>query len=77
MSELRDAISILPAKDLDKLNQGATAEECAEALSDYAIKIEAERDALKKMLDIAWDAVQEAGYEDLAHELRAFMEGQG
>ena len=39
--------------------------------------IEAERDALKKMLDIAWDAVQEAGYEDFAHELRAFMEGQG
>ena len=52
-----------------------------ESQVDYYINklstVEAERDALKKMLDIAWDAVQEAGYEDLAHELRAFMEGQG
>jgi hypothetical protein len=42
-----------------------------------AEKLEAERDALKKMLDIAWDAVQEAGYEDFAHQLRDFMEGEG
>ena len=28
-----------------------TAEECAEALSDYAIKLEAERDALKEALN--------------------------
>jgi len=39
--------------------------------------IEAERDALQKMLDIAWDAVQEAGYQDFSHQLRDFMEGQG
>ena len=42
-----------------------------------ADKYKAERDALKIMLDIAWDAVQEAGYEDFAHDLRAFMEGKG
>ena len=39
--------------------------------------IEAERDALKRMLDIAWDAVHEAGYQDFSHELRDFMEGEG
>ncbi len=49
--KLRDAISILPDEDLDRLSQGATAEECTEALSDYAIKLEAERDALKAKLD--------------------------
>ncbi len=48
--KLRDAISILPDEDLDRLSQGATAEECTEALSDYAIKLEAERDALKDKL---------------------------
>jgi len=36
-----------------------------------------ERDALKKMLGIAWDAVHEAGYQDFSHELRDFMEGEG
>ena len=52
-SGLREAISILPVEDLDRLSQGATAEECAEALSDYAIKLEAERNALKNELSLA------------------------
>ncbi|MCP4142236.1 MAG: hypothetical protein GY787_06455 [Alteromonadales bacterium] len=50
-AQLRDAISILPAEDLDRLSQGATAEECAEALSDYAIKLESERNTYKANLD--------------------------
>lgn len=49
---------------------------CKDTLIMRLEEAEAERDALQKMLDIAWDAVQEAGYEDFAHELRAFMEDQ-
>ena len=51
MSELRDAISVLPAEDLDRLSQGATAEECAEALSDYVVELEAQNTALRSKLE--------------------------
>ncbi len=67
----------------DLIRMGATGKEIKTLINYFRRfvpdhkNIEAERDALKKMLDIAWDAVQEAGYEDFSHELRAFMEGKG
>ena len=72
--------TIVDRKDLvDKLNSVPCTEYYSFIMveaSKEIVKLEAERDALQKMLNIAWDAVQEAGYEDFAHELRAFMEGQ-
>jgi hypothetical protein len=61
-SELRSAISILPEEEQEKLYAGATAEECAEALSDYATKLEAERDALRaeiEQLKNPWISVED------------------
>jgi len=63
-SELRDAISILPEADQKKLYEGATAEECAEALSDYAIKLEAERDALQARLNEAVGRIKDILIQD-------------
>ena len=69
MSEYKDLCKWLRDHSSGVYRKSAEAAEVIENL-------EAKRDALQKMLDIAWDAVQEAGYEDFAHELRAFMEGQ-
>jgi hypothetical protein len=80
-SELRDAISILPEADQKKLYEGATAEECAEALSDYAIKLEADRDALqakldriKQVSDFPAKTKEMAGYNSLIWKI---LEGKG
>jgi hypothetical protein len=63
MNELREAISILPEETLSRLYQGSTAEECAEALSDYAIEVEAERDALQEHLKFLRSLVSDGAKE--------------
>ncbi len=44
---LKDDITVLPSSTQDELNKGSTCEECAEALSDYIIKLEADNALLK------------------------------
>ncbi len=43
---LKDDITVLPSNIQDELNTGSTCEECAEALSDYIIKLQADNTLL-------------------------------
>lgn len=43
---LKDDITVLPSNIQDELNAGSTCEECAEALSDYIIKLQADNKVL-------------------------------
>ena len=53
-----------------------------DSLVDVAVKMEASRSLSDieriieqhEMLEIAWSAIQEAGYEDFCYELREYME---
>ena len=48
---LKDDITVLPSSTQDELNKGSTCEECAEALSDYIIKLEADNALLKDKIN--------------------------
>ncbi len=48
---LKDDITVLPSEVQEELNKGSTCEECAEALSDFVVKLEADNALLKKDAD--------------------------
>jgi hypothetical protein len=52
----------------------ATKDDCLDKMVPSDLRqLVRERDKLREMLGLAWEAIQEAGYEDHCFELRKFI----